>query len=69
MDLRSRDGLVPARESRVILESIITEHDKDFSILYYPDAGHDVSGSLYNNEVVDWIYAQLEEYGGGNYAY
>ena len=31
-----------ARESKTILESIIEEYDKDFSILYYPNAGHAV---------------------------
>jgi hypothetical protein len=48
-----------ARESKTILESIIEEYDKDFSILYYPNAGHAVVATP--SEVADWIYAQLEE--------
>ena len=54
-----QDGWVPARESRAILKSIIEGYDKDFSILYYPDIGHDLSAPM--SEVVDWIYTHLEE--------
>jgi pimeloyl-ACP methyl ester carboxylesterase len=56
-----RDARVPARESRVILESIITECDKDFTILYYPDAGHQIGWAQYESEMCDWIYAHIEE--------
>lgn len=55
-----RDGSMPARECKAILESIIAEYDKDFAILYYPDAGHEWPSS-WTSEAVDWIYAHLEE--------
>lgn len=55
-----RDSLAPSRESRAILESIIAEYDKDFTILYYPDKGHRIR-ALGMSEVVDWIYAHMEE--------
>ena len=55
-----RDGSMPARESKAILESIIAEYDKDFAIFYYPDAGHEWPSS-WTSEAVDWIYAHLEE--------
>jgi hypothetical protein len=54
-----RDGSIPARECKAILESIIEEYDKDFTILYDPEAGHEVTEN--RSEVVDWIYAHLEE--------
>jgi hypothetical protein len=52
-----RDGSVPARESRRVLEGIIQAYDKDFSILYYPNAGHDVS--VPTSEVIEWILTHL----------
>jgi hypothetical protein len=42
------------------MESIITQHDKDFTILYDPDYGHEWPDS-WNIEVVNWLLAQLEE--------
>jgi dienelactone hydrolase len=57
--LGDKDGSIPARESKAILESIIEEYDKDFSIFYYPDAGHGVA--VPTSKVADWIYAHLEE--------
>jgi hypothetical protein len=42
------------------MESIIAEHDKDFTILYDPDSGHEFPSSWYG-DVVDWILAHLEE--------
>ncbi len=53
------DGSIPTRESKAILESIIEEYDKDFTILYYPDAGHGVSAD--RPEVDEWVLAQVEE--------
>jgi hypothetical protein len=53
-----RDGSVPARESKAVLEGIIDAYDKDFTILYYPNAGHDVS--VPTSEVIDWILAHVE---------
>ena len=53
------DGSIPARESKAILESIIEQYDKDFTILYYPDAGHGVSAD--RPEVDEWVLAQVEE--------
>ena len=55
-----RDPLLPPPETRAILESIIAEYSKDFTILYYPDAGHEWHHPLYTNEAVDWIYAHME---------
>ena len=54
------DSLVPVRESRAILKRIIAEYDKDFTILYYPDKGHKIR-ALDMGEMVDWIYAHMEE--------
>lgn len=53
-----RDGSVPTRESKAVLEGIIESYDKDFSILYYPNAGHDVR--VPTSEVIDWILNHLE---------
>jgi pimeloyl-ACP methyl ester carboxylesterase len=50
------DGWIPPRKSRLV----IAEHDKDFTIIYDPDFGHEWPSSL-NSVVVDWILAQLEE--------
>ncbi|UCF61846.1 MAG: prolyl oligopeptidase family serine peptidase [Anaerolineaceae bacterium] len=52
------DGSVPARESRAVLEGIIETHDKDFSIFYYPNAGHDVT--VPTSKVIEWILNHLE---------
>ena len=54
------DGWIPPRKSKLEMESIIAEYDKDFTILYDPDFGHEWSSS-WNSVVVDWILAQLEE--------
>jgi pimeloyl-ACP methyl ester carboxylesterase len=54
-----RDGSMPARESKAILESIIAEHDKDFTIFYDPDAGHRVAVPM--SETVEWILSQIEK--------
>jgi dienelactone hydrolase len=54
-----RDGGVPARESKAVLEGIIEAYDKDFCILYYPNAGHDVN--IPTSEVIDWILPHFEE--------
>jgi dienelactone hydrolase len=58
--LGDRDGWIPARESRLFLESMIAGHDKDFTIQYYPDGGHEWQ-SAYVSEAVDWILAHLEQ--------
>jgi len=55
-----RDGWVPPRKSRLELERIITEYDKDFTIIYDPDYGHDWPRS-WTSQAVDWILAHLEE--------
>jgi pimeloyl-ACP methyl ester carboxylesterase len=57
--LGDRDGSMPARESRAILENIIAEYDKDFTILYLPDAGHRLDVPM--DETVEWITGQIEE--------
>jgi hypothetical protein len=54
------DGWIPPRKSRLEMESIIAELDKDFTILYDPDSGHEFPSSWYS-DVVDWILAHLEE--------
>jgi pimeloyl-ACP methyl ester carboxylesterase len=54
-----RDGSVPVRESKAILESITKAYDKEFTIFYHPTMGHDVVVPL--GDVASWIYAQLEE--------
>lgn len=55
------DGWVPTRESRAILESIVAEHDKDFTIQYHMSYGHQGSDIVYINAAVDWILAHLDE--------
>jgi pimeloyl-ACP methyl ester carboxylesterase len=54
------DGWIPPRKSRLEMEIMIAEHDKDFTILYDPDYGHDWP-STWTDEAVDWILAQLEK--------
>jgi len=54
------DGWIPPRKSRLEMESIIAEYDKDFTILYDPDYGHEWPNS-WTSEAVEWILAQLEE--------
>jgi pimeloyl-ACP methyl ester carboxylesterase len=54
------DGWVPPRKSRLEMESMIAEQDKDFTILYDPDYGHEWPSS-WTSEAVDWVLAQLEE--------
>ena len=54
----NRDRLLPNRECRPVLESIIEKYDKDFTILYDPDAGHNWKIS-YVDEAVDWPYAYV----------
>jgi pimeloyl-ACP methyl ester carboxylesterase len=54
------DGWVPPRKSRLEMERMIAEHDKDFAIIYDPNYGHDWPSS-WNIEAVDWILAHLEE--------
>jgi pimeloyl-ACP methyl ester carboxylesterase len=53
------DGWIPPRQSRFEMESIIAEQDKDFTILYDPDFGHEWP-TLWTREAVDWILAHLE---------
>jgi len=57
--LGDRDGWIPARESRIFLESTISQHDKDFTIVYDPDGGHQ-GQPWYLDEAVDWILAHLD---------
>jgi len=58
--LGDRDGWIPARETRLFLESMVSEHDKDFTIVYDPEGGH--QGKLsYLDEAADWILAHLDE--------
>jgi dienelactone hydrolase len=57
----ARDQSIPVRESKAILDSIIVEHDKHFTILLYPDADHGIPEYLYFDQVLDWIRAHLEE--------
>jgi pimeloyl-ACP methyl ester carboxylesterase len=54
------DGWIPPRKSKLEMESIIVELDKDFTILYDPDSGHEFPSSWYS-DVVDWILAQLDD--------
>jgi pimeloyl-ACP methyl ester carboxylesterase len=54
------DGWIPPRKSRLEMESIIVEHDKNFTILYDPDYGHEWPSS-WTSEAAKWILAQLEE--------
>jgi len=54
------DGWIPPRKSRLEMERMIAEHDKDFTILYDPDFGHEWPSS-WNIEVVDWVLAHLGE--------
>lgn len=56
-----RDAWVATQESMDILESISEEYGKDFTILFYPNEGHSIQGSRFYSEMIDWIYAQLEE--------
>ena len=58
--MKSNSHWIPPRKSKSELESIIAEHDKDFTILYDPDYGHEWP-SPWNSEAVDWILAHLEE--------
>ena len=51
MDPRPRD--------RLFLESMVSEHDKDFTIVYDPEGGHEGKPS-YLDEAVDWILAHLD---------
>jgi pimeloyl-ACP methyl ester carboxylesterase len=53
-----RDGWIPPRKSRLEMESIIAEHDKEFTILYDPDFGHEWPSS-WTSRAVDWILAHL----------
>jgi dienelactone hydrolase len=57
----ARDQSIPVRESKAILESIIAEHDKDFTILLYPAAHHGISQYLYFDQVLDWLHGHLGE--------
>jgi pimeloyl-ACP methyl ester carboxylesterase len=54
------DGWIPPRKSRLEMESIIAEYDKDFTIIYDLDFGHEWPRS-WTNETVDWILSHLEE--------
>jgi pimeloyl-ACP methyl ester carboxylesterase len=54
------DGWIPPRKSKLEMENIIVELDKDFTILYDPDSGHEFPSSWYR-DVIDWILAHLEE--------
>jgi hypothetical protein len=54
------DGWIPPRKSRIEMESIIAEHNKDFTILYDPNYGHEFPSS-WISAAVDWILAHLEE--------
>ena len=54
------DGWIPPRKSRLEMESMIAEYDKDFTIMYDPDFGHEWPNS-WTSELVDWILAQLDE--------
>jgi pimeloyl-ACP methyl ester carboxylesterase len=61
--LGDRDGWIPARETRLFLESMVSEHDKDFTIVYDPEGGHQGRPS-YLDEAVDWILAHLDAASG-----
>jgi hypothetical protein len=50
--------LISSRECRAVLESIIEEYDKGFTILYDPDEGHPWKAS-YVKEAMDWILEEL----------
>jgi len=54
------DGSIPTPESRVILEEITGEHDKELAFLTYPDQGHDIGPDAYLDDAVEWIESQLE---------
>jgi hypothetical protein len=41
------------------LESVVAEHDQDFTILYDSDFGHEWPKS-WTTEAVDWILAYLD---------
>jgi pimeloyl-ACP methyl ester carboxylesterase len=55
-----RDGWIPPRKSRLELERIIAEYDKDFTILYDSEYGHEWP-SMWTSKAVDWILATLEQ--------
>lgn len=57
--LGGQDASIPALESKAILEEIVEEQGKDFTILFYPQGGHGVAFST--TEVAEWIYAHLGE--------
>jgi hypothetical protein len=53
------DGWIPPRKSKLELESVVAEHDQDFTILYDSDVGHEWPNS-WTTEAVDWILAYLD---------
>lgn len=53
------DGWIPPRKSKLELESVVAEHDQDFTILYDSDFGHEWPKS-WTTEAVDWILAYLD---------
>jgi hypothetical protein len=53
------DGWIPPRKSKLELESVVAEHDQDFTILYDSDFGHEWPKS-WTTEAVDWILAHLD---------
>jgi len=42
------------------MENVIAEQNKDFTILYDPNYGHEFPSSWYS-DVVDWVFVQLED--------
>jgi pimeloyl-ACP methyl ester carboxylesterase len=54
------DGWIPPRKSRLEMENLISEQNKDFTIIYDPDYGHEWPSS-WTSQVVDWVLTQLEE--------
>jgi len=57
--LGGRDASIPTPESRAILEEITAEYDKDITVVTHPEQGHDIGHSVYQDEVVEWLGAQL----------
>jgi hypothetical protein len=53
------DGWIPPRKSKLELESVVAEHDQDFTILYDSDFGHEWPNS-WTTEAVNWILAYLD---------
>ena len=58
------DGWIPPRKSRLEMEQLIAELDKDFTIIYDPDYGHEFPSS-WHIEIVDRILAHLGKGGEG----